>query len=236
MKKISLFTLAMATGWASMAQVTTNPNDAHKPLRTEMSTEPRFGLRGGVSLSSLEIDDDYNNTDYNTNSKTSFHLGAFVNIPLGRIFRIQPEISYYGGGSKVNGALVSTTNTRGNYELDFHYIGIPVMFQLHTGASGFFVEAGPQASFLVQGQEEPSASLNRPKVNLKKDERVKQLDFGAAAGVGYISRIGLGLNARYYHGFSNVYNSDNAVATERDKDLGTRSIQIGLVYHFGAAK
>jgi hypothetical protein len=85
MKKISLFTLAMATGWASMAQVTTNPSDAHKPVRTEMSTQPRFGLRGGVSLSSLEIDDDYNATNYSTNSKTTFHAGAFVNIPLGRI-------------------------------------------------------------------------------------------------------------------------------------------------------
>jgi hypothetical protein len=236
MKKISLFTLAMATGWASMAQVSTDPSSAHKPVRTEMSTQPRFGLRGGVSLSSLELDDDYNATNYSTNSKTTFHAGAFVNIPLGRTFRIQPEISYYGGGSKVRGNLVSNplqTSGTGNYELDFHYIGIPVMFQLHTGSNGFFVEAGPQASFLIQGQEEPSGGN---KINLKERELVKQLDFGAAAGVGYISRIGLGLNARYVHGFSNVFNSDNAPAGTQDREISTRSIQIGLVYHFGAAK
>ena len=236
MKKISFFTLALVTGLASTAQVTTDPNSSHKPIRTEMSTQTRFGLRGGVSLSSLELDDDYNATNYSTNSKTSFHAGAFVNIPLGTNFRIQPEISYFGGGSKVRGNLVSNplqSSGTGNYELDFHYVGIPVMFQYHTGSNGFFVELGPQASFLVKGQEEPSQGN---KVNLKERELVKQLDFGAAAGLGYISRIGLGLNARYLHGFSNVFNSDNAPAGTQDREISTRSVQIGLVYHFGAAK
>lgn len=229
MKKISLFALAFAAGFASMAQ------SQDIPLRTEMSVQTRFGLRGGVSLSSLEVDDDYNGTAYDMSKKTTFHAGAFVNIPVGGMFRIQPEISYYGGGSKVHGNLVSNplvTAGTGNYELDFHYIGLPVMFQLQT-PGGFFVEAGPQGSFLVKGQEEVT---NGGKTDLKEKELVKQLDFGAAGGIGYLSRIGLGINARYYHGLSNVFNSDNAPEGTEDREISTRSVQIGLVYHFGANK
>jgi hypothetical protein len=235
MKKISLFALALAAGFAGMSQNQQDTDRAHKPLRTEMSVQPRFGLRGGASLSMLELDDDYSGTTYDMDNKTSFHLGAFVNIPLGGILRIQPEVSYFGGGSKVRGNLISNplvTSGTGNYELDMHYIGVPIMFQLQT-PSGFFVEAGPQGSVLIFGQEE---ATNGEKINLRERELVKQLDFGAAGGIGYLSRIGLGINARYYHGLSNVFNSDNAPAGQEDREISSRSLQLGLVYHFGAAK
>jgi len=231
MKKICLFALALATGFAGMAQ-NQNTDKAHKPLRTDMSVEPRFGIRGGVSLSMLELDDDYTGTGYNMDNKTTFHAGVFANLPLGGMFRIQPEISYFGGGSKVRGNLISNPINTGNYELDFHYIGVPVMFQLQT-PSGFFVEAGPQGSVLISGKEEVT---NGAKTNLKDAELVKQLEFGAAGGIGYVSRIGLGLNARYYHGFSNVFNSDNAPAGQNEREISTRSLQLGIVYHFGAHK
>jgi len=229
MKKISFLALAFISAIAVSAQQ--DPNKAHKPLRTDMSVQPRFGLRAGANLASLEVDDDYNATNYNTNSKTSFHLGAFVNVPIGGIFRIQPEVSYVGQGSKVTGNFVSNPLEHGIYELDFHYIAVPIMLQLQT-KGGFFVEAGPQAAVLIKGQEEQATA----KVDLKDAELVKQLDFGAAAGIGYLTRVGLGLNARYVHGFSNVFNSDNAPSGSKDREISNRGVQLGLVYHFGAAK
>jgi predicted porin len=59
-------------------------------------------------------------------------------------------------------------------------------------------------------------------------------DIGWSAGAGYLSRIGLGVNARYNYGFRNVVKEDsngNSIG-----DLENRVIQIGLVYHFGAHK
>ena len=236
MKKISLLSLAFMSCFAVMAQdpIGTNPNKAHKPLRTDMSTATRFGVRAGVNLASLELDDDYNGTTYNTNSKTSFHAGVFVNVPLGGTLRLQPELSYVGGGSKVDGNFLSPDNAlrQGNYELDYHYIALPIMFQLQT-ASGFFAELGPQFAYSVMAQEERN---DGGETDLKDIDIIRKTDFALAGGLGYLTRIGLGLNARYVHGLSNVYNSDNAPAAVRDKEVSNRWIQLGLTYHFGAAK
>ncbi len=224
MKKISLFILAAIASLGVMAQ------DTGQPMRTEMATQVRFGLRAGVNLASLEIDDDNATTNYNTNSKTSFHLGAFVNVPFGGMFRFQPELSYVGQGSKIDGATITNPSLSGNYELDMHYIAVPLMFQLQT-SKGFFVEAGPQFAFLIKAEEDlQSGSDTDIKDNFRKT------DFGLNAGIGYLSRIGLGLNARYVHGLSNVYNNDDAPTSTRDAEVSNRGVQIGLVYHFGANK
>jgi hypothetical protein len=91
-------------------------------------------------------------------------------------------------------------------------------------ASGLFIEAGPQVGFLLKAENEDG-------VDLKED--MKKTDFGAGAGIGYLSRIGLGLNARYTMGFSNIMEDDSAGDEGKYKN---RVLSIGLVYHLGAAK
>lgn len=233
MKKVSLSTFVLVVSLAVCAQ--NNPpigsRQSSPNLRTEMEVKTRFGLRGGVNLATLELDDDYNATNYNTNLKTSFFVGAFVNIPLTEMLRLQPEVSYLGQGSKVSGNLVSNTANSGDYELDLHYLAVPIMFQLQT-TGGFFVELGPQAAFLLSAKEEPARGS---KMDLKSGKLIKKTDFGAAGGIGYLSRIGLGATARYVHGFSNVFDSEGA-PSQKKRDFHNRGIQLGLVYHFGANK
>lgn len=233
MKKISMLSLALLSGFGFvMAQTTTmDPDKAHKPLRTEMSTATRFGLRAGVNLASLEVDDDNNATpDFDNNSKTSFHAGVFVNIPVGGNFRIQPELSYSGQGSKIKGSLITSPSTQESYELDYHYIAVPVMAQIQTNG-GFFVEAGPQVGFLISARQERNTGAEAD-----LEDFLRKTDFAVAGGLGYLTRIGLGLNARYVHGLSNVYNNDASGGQLRDAEISNRVIQLGLTYHFGAAK
>jgi hypothetical protein len=64
---------------------------------------------------------------------------------------------------------------------------------------------------------------------------LRKMDFSAAGGIGYLSRVGLGIDARYVYGFRNINdteNSNNANAPETKN----RSIQVGLFYQFGAGK
>lgn len=225
MKKISFLALACVSVLAVRAQQ--DPDKAHKPLRTDMSVQPRFGIRSGVNLATYEIDDDSQSSGPSTNNKTSFHGGVFVNIPVGNTFRIQPEVDFSAQGSKIGNA----NSPAGNYEEDdLYYINVPVMAQLQS-RSGFFVETGPQVGFLIKGQTEGTGIYNDADI---KDQR-KGIDFAWGAGLGYLSRIGLGVNARYNLGLSNIMNVDEANYSDEGK-LKTRTLQLGLVYHFGAYK
>lgn len=96
MKKISLFTLVMATGLAVCAQ-------SEPTLRTPMESKVRFGLKGGVNLSTLHLtsDDFPAGMTPNTNMKTSGVGGVFVNLPLSTTFRLQPEVVFSSQGSKL---------------------------------------------------------------------------------------------------------------------------------------
>ena len=243
MKKLSFLTVLALAGFTAVAQDngTTGMGNTTRPLRTEMATQPRFGLRGGVNFANIEFDDDFQGATYSTNAKTSFQIGAFVNIPVGTTFRIQPELSYVGFGAKVNGPSIyapSTTNNNYQYEFDAHYLALPVMFQLHTGSNGFFFEAGPQVSYLISSNEQSEGGQSTNiDVNLRERKLVKKTDFALAAGLGYVTRIGLGINARYVHGVSNIFDAEGNLDPQRaNREISNRGIQLGLVYHFGAYK
>lgn len=227
MKKISLFTLAMCTGLALFAQ----DDQAHKPLRTEMEVKPRFGLKAGVNLANLEVDDDVNASSVpNTNSKTSFHGGFFVNLPIAGSFRIQPELLWSGQGAKVGSGTGTLNKTMS--EFDFGYIQIPVMAQIQT-PGGFFVETGPQFGILMRAQEE---YVDGTTVNIEDNDFVKKTDFSWGAGLGYLSRIGLGISGRYNFGLSNVWNNEDRAAGPAYNKMKNGVVQIGLVYQLGAHK
>lgn len=224
MKKISLFSLVLVVSLTTFAQ--------NQPeLTTPMAVKTRFGIRGGVNLATLEIDDQ-SSPNMNTNMKTSFHGGLFVNVPFSTNLRFQPEVEYTAQGTKSDARSSTDANLAGIDEYDFHYIAVPLMVQ-YVSTGGFLVELGPQFSYLS------SANADREtggEVNLKEMDYVKKTDFAGAAGIGYISRIGLGVNARYVHGFSNVWNNDKSTSAAKDAKYRNRTVQLGLVYHFGAGK
>jgi hypothetical protein len=103
------------------------------------------------------------------------------------------------------------------------------MAQLQT-AGGFFVEVGPQFGFMISSKMDMETG-NDPDI----EDYVKKTDVAAAAGIGYLSRVGLGLNARYTHGFSNVWNADDS-PSQPQYEISNRVVSIGLTYHFGANK
>jgi hypothetical protein len=229
MKKISLLAIAFAALGSAMAQDGTQQGTGKdfKPLRTPMSKATRFGLEAGVNMAKVN-DNDYS-YDLNTNSKTGFHFGFFVNVPLAGGLRFQPGLQYNGYGSKLNvrgNFPLNATGTMESAEQDFHYVSLPLIFQLQS-RSGLYGEFGPQLGYLVNAEMEYQ---NR---NVKNYNRFDRVDVGAALGLGYLSRVGLGVHARYNWGLTNIVREpENAEGPE----LKNRVLSIGLVYHFGAAK
>ncbi len=223
--KVSFFAMALAVSIAASAQ-----NDPQ--LRTPMEVKPRFGIKAGINSARLEIKDAGSaNNGMNNNAKTSLHAGLFYNIPVAGSFRIQPEVLYNIQGSKTSPMASADPNLAGLNEFDFHYVSVPLMLQIAT-PSGFMIEAGPQFSYLSSANADRNAG---GQVNLKDQDYVKKTDFSVAGGVGYLSRIGLGIGARYVYGFTNVWNNEDSPSTA-NMDFRNRVLQVGLTYHFGAAK
>jgi hypothetical protein len=219
MKKISLIALALSTSLAMFAQ---NENV------TKMATATRFGLKAGVNLAKLRPSA-FGSNEPSTNLKTTFGGGAFVNIPLGTGgFSVQPEALYSRQGSKMTQTTtVGTQTTTSSFEQDLGYINVPVMLQWKS-AGGFFVETGPQAGFLIHAQQEGPGNDQET----ENKDMMKPFDFAWGAGIGYLSRIGLAIGARYNHGFRNVLDND----ADENPSLRNSVVNIGLAWHFGAGK
>lgn len=239
MKKISLSTLALATSFALFAQgdpVIGTPNRDHKPLRTEMEVKTRFGIKAGVNMAKFNVNED-NYTPVSSapegSYKTSFNAGAFVNIPIGGNFRLQPELLWSGQGSKISEVITSNAGQRTyRYEEDLHYVTLPIMLQLQS-PGGFYVEVGPRLSYLVDAKTKGQTPISTQEETDIDDLR-DNFDIGWSAGAGYTTRIGLGIGGRYNYGFRNIV-KENSSGVSRG-DIENRVISFGLTYMFGAYK
>ena len=222
MKKICLMALALSAGLALFAQENVN--------RTPMPNKTYFGIKGGVNLAKLRPSD-YTANEPSTNLKTTAHAGLLVRIPVSANggFAVQPELLYNRQGSKMKTTTtVGTVTTESTYEQDLSYVSVPVMLQWKS-AGGFYVETGPQASFLIVAQQEGPGNNNET----DNKDQMEKFDFSWGAGLGYMSRMRLGIGARYNHGFTNVLEE---TSTTGDARLRNSVVQIGLTYLFGANK
>jgi hypothetical protein len=220
MKKISLFALALSSGLAMFAQTTT------------MAVKPRVGIKAGVNLAEFRVHD-FTTPEPNVNMKTSFHAGFLFNAPLGTTgFAVQPEVLYSGMGSKVTQTVtVGTVSSSQSYEQDLHYITVPIMVQWKA-PGGFFVETGPQAGFLINAKQDGPGTTETD----NKDS-YDNFDLSWGAGLGYLSRIGLGIGARYNHGLTNILEDGGGNNSSNDgPELKNKVVQIGLFWNFGAGK
>jgi urease beta subunit len=232
-RKISLLTIVLLAGLMSMAQDRQQEGGKDfKPIRTPMSTATRFGFEGGVNFAKLEYNNDVAGTTESVNGHTSFHVGAFVNIPLGSMFRFQPGISYSGQGADLTTKFTSGSfSATSDVEQSLHYINVPLALQ-YQNPSGFFVELGAQPGFLISAKMKDISAGSTGSDSTNKKE-FDTFDIGALGGIGYLTRIGLGFNVRYVYGLSNIFEDNN---TKAGLEAKNRVIQVGLVYHLGAAK
>ncbi|MEH6656745.1 porin family protein [Leeuwenhoekiella marinoflava] len=160
----------------------------------QAQSELAFGIKGGVNFSNLTGDgvDGFNDD----NARTSFNLGAVLEIPVTERFAVQPEVFYSGQGFD----LVQRDDAQ-DTEFQLNYINVPVLAKIYL-VQGLYLEAGPQVGFLVDSK------IDGPNATIGLDEdNFNDIDFAGAVGVGYKFNGGLFLNARYTQGFSDVYDS-----------------------------
>jgi hypothetical protein len=223
MKKISLIALALFTSLAVFSQ-------GQPQLRTQTARATFFGIKAGANWAKFDVDE-FPGTS--VNNKTSLHAGVFLNLPIGaRNLNFQPELLYNAVGSKMRTTTtVGSVTTEQPYEQDLSYISLPLMFQIRT-PNGLFIELGPQPSFLISAKQEgPGNTDTDNKASFDK------FDLAMNAGIGFTTRVGFGVHARYSYGLTNVLEDGGGNNSPNDgPELKNRVLQVGLHYMFGANK
>ena len=163
-----------------------------------------FGVKAGANVSNF-TGGNFDQVD--KKALVGFHGGAYLNFAFAG-FAIQPELMVSTQGARID-------SVSGSYDWKVTYVTLPVMAQ-YRAPGGFFIEAGPQVGFKISDNIE-----NKTIENFAKD-----LDLSAAAGLGFKSKTGFGLGARYTVGLSKV--GDFEPSTGIDPDFKNGVIQASL--------
>jgi hypothetical protein len=207
MKKISALALTCVTSFGLWAQDTST---------AKTSNSLGLGIKAGANFARLRTSDYTAGFEPDVSNKTAFYGGFLINIPLGKL-AVQPELLYNSVGASLD---TSTGGVSNKYDQKLDYISLPIMLQWKFGG-GLFIETGPQASLLI--------SAKGHDVDNKDD--FEQFDFAWGLGLGYESKLGLGINARYNYGLTNTLKND----TSNSSSPGLRNdvFSVGLFFIFG---
>jgi hypothetical protein len=165
-----------------------------------------FGIKAGVNLANLEIEDAADG-----DHRTGFHVGGLAHIHISRQFAIQPELVFSLQGREQT---IAGTEYRNNLS----YINVPILAQYMIG-DGFRLQTGPQLGILVSAENK----VNDIESDVK--DSYKTPDFSWSFGASYLTNVGLGFDARYNLGISNIYDVGNT-------EVRNRVWQIGVFYQF----
>jgi len=173
-------------------------------------SDVKFGIKGGLNIATTTSSEN-GSSDY----KAGLNAGFLAHIHLTPEVALQPEIVYSSQGNKY-------TISNGEHQLNLNYINVPVLVQYMFG-NGFRLQTGPQLGFLVDVNDKHNGN----KTNLFTSSDFKSTDVSWSFGLGYLSYSGLGVDARYNLGLSNINNDPNYAAKLRNSVF-----QVGLFYLF----
>jgi hypothetical protein len=180
-------------------------------LSAQSKIESSFGIKGGANFSRFEIKDA--DSDFNT----LWHVGLLAHLHMSDKIAIQPELVYSRTGGERNPSGIE-------YDDVNDYLTVPVLFQ-YMISNGFRIQAGPQVGFLLKARQTSEGTETDTK------EYYKKTDFGLAGGFSYLTKSGLGFDARYVYGLTDISNKETVTPGSNDH-VKNRVIQVGLFYQF----
>ncbi|WP_449536176.1 porin family protein [Flavobacterium agrisoli] len=163
---------------------------------TTSSSEPEFGVKGGVNLSNL-----YQSDADDENVLVGFNAGLYAKLPISDNIAFQPELLYTTKGSEVeyNNAIAS-----GKAKIRLDYIELPLLFKFNI-TENFNIQAGGYASYLVNSKVKNDVDGGTSfdfEDNIDTDD-LERFDAGLAAGIGVdFNPISVGL--RYNYGLTTI--------------------------------
>jgi len=186
------------------------------------SAQIQWGAKAGLDFSNSHESSPVSKNVYN--NKPGFNAGGLAYIALSNHFGLQPEIMYLSQGSKEK---VITETITGNVQ----YVDVPVLFK-YKNTAGFFIEAGPQIDFLLQAKSYSYGLYTNEK------QYYKSPNLSGVAGIGYLSRLNIGVDVRYSLGLTRTNQTITIDGTSYypDNKIRDNVFQADLFYVFGKTK
>ncbi|MBC8034634.1 MAG: PorT family protein [Chitinophagaceae bacterium] len=181
-----------------------------------------FGIKGGVNLSNLYVDE-----INDENAKFGFQVGGFVKAGLSDNFAIQPELIYSQKGAELD---YNNIFASGKVALKLHYIELPVMAVVNLGPIN--IQAGPYVSYLAAvSVKNKGDNGDNFEEEIDKDN-FESFDYGVAGGLG-IDGNGVGFGIRYNYGLKEVGKERNFFGQQyRFPDAKNSVLQAYLTFGF----
>jgi hypothetical protein len=161
-----------------------------------------FFIRGGVNLANISTTSSGDIDEAKT--LASYHVGAFIDVPLASIVSLQTGLLYTGKGSKTE-IYADNNNRSDNYykiQTNPFYFEIPVNLAFHfpiSKRSSVFVGAGPYITMGFAGKTKGEQKLLGVVSSYEKDIEWNHDDPTTSgqedAGVNKLRRFDYGLNA-----------------------------------------
>ena len=185
----------------------------------------QLGVKGGVNLSTIG-GDDFDDAD----SRTSFNVGFFAELPISERFSFQPEVLYSGQGfdiKEIDQDNIFDTGDNVEYQLD--YLQVPLMFKVYL-IEGLSIEAGPQLGFKINEEIDYKPNSDGGDIDINSDDSyIKDFDTSVAFGAAYKFDGGFFINARYTYGLSTIFKDDTIF---EGVDAKNRVLQFGVGFAF----
>jgi len=192
-------------------------------LTSVQSQEFRLGAKAGLNVATLGGDSYYGGLG-SLGSRTSFHIGGLVEIPLMGKFSLQPELLYSSEGSDWSfGTLGEDT------KLDF--VRVPVLVKFYV-IEGLSAEAGPVFGVLVNA-EGTYYDNNGDLVNGDAKDYYRSFDAQFGIGASYRLNMGVFFSLRYNKGLLNVNEEYRVLGTTYNSGKNQSNVfQVSAGYSF----
>ena len=180
--------------------------------------EARFGFKGGLSIATMVKSDD---NSVSSAPLYAFNGGAVLQLPLGHVISLQPEVLFSQKGYRATG-----TSLPGDYDYRrvSNCLDIPLLLRINfTKELGVVV--GPQYSYLLSthttfnsGSESYQQTVNSDNNNITKNT------FGGVIGLD----VNLSNNTFLYGRYTIDFKNNNGDGTSSTPAYKNQVFQVGL--------
>ena len=185
-------------------------------LGNDAFAQARAGVKGGLNVSNLYIDD----LD-DENARYGFNIGVFGQVLASETFAIQPELMFSTKGTRaVYGGLIDQ-----EVKYNLNYLDLPVLAVFKLGESAE-IHVGPYASYLLGANISYEGDVANGDDEIDKDH-LKSFDYGLAGGFG-LNFGAVQVGARYNFGLAKIADSNAAEIVLGDSKNSVAQLYLSL--------